>query len=323
MTAPSLVLLSRPYDRACALFDGRVKLRDGLRCELAATTPEAFSRMSTDDDLLAGEMSFGFQVASVASQARSRFLALPVFLSRSFRHGNIFVRKDSPLTELAQLKGKRVGLEEYAMTMGIWVRGLLADAGVAPEDIHWFTGRAPIVVPEVEAKLTQRIRMERAREPVYTLLEKGEIDAAIGRPPNFEDVDGGPFRRLLSDHWAHQRDYFKRTGIFPTMHVLVVRRDAYEADPTIAIELFEAFVEAKRLLVDEMRTNLNSLITTLPMLEAHVDETMALFGEDWWPYGLSANRKTLDAFLSFCFDQGVIDRWVGLDEIICPNLLDR
>jgi 4,5-dihydroxyphthalate decarboxylase len=323
MTAPSLVLLARPYDRASALFDGRVKLRDGLRCELAATTPEAFRRLSTDDSLLAGEMSLGFQVASVASQERSRFLALPVFLSRSFRHGNIFVRKDSPLTELSQLKGKRIGLEEYAMTMGIWVRGLLADAGVAPENIHWFTGRDPIVVPEVEAKLKQRVRIERAQKPVFTLLENGEIEAAIGRPPNFEQVEGGPFRRLLSEPWAHQRDYFKRTGIFPTMHVLVVRREAYEADPAIAIELYDAFVEAKRLLIDEMRTNLNSLVTTLPMLEAHVDETMALFGDDWWPYGISANRKTLDAFLSFCFDQGVIDRQVELDEIICPNLLDR
>jgi 4,5-dihydroxyphthalate decarboxylase len=322
MAEAGTVLLARPYDRVSALLDGRVSIREDLTCALAASTPEAFRRLAADDTIIAGEMSLGFQVASVASRTVSPFVALPVFLSRSFRHGNIFVRSDSPLTDLAELKGKRIGLEEYAMTMGIWVRGLLADAGVRPEDIHWFTARSPILVPEVEAKLKQTLRMERAERPVFELLRSGEIDAVIGRPPNFAEVEGGAFRRLLADHWAHQRAYFARTRIFPTMHVLVLRREAWERDPGLALDLYHAFVEAKRLLFEEMRTNLNSLITTLPMLEAHVDETRALFGEDWWPYGIADNRPTLDAFLRFCFEQDVIPRRVGLDEVFCANLLD-
>ena len=321
MTKPLIVLLSRPYDRAAALLDGRVRVGEQkLRCELAANTLDAFRRLR-DDDVLAGEMSFGFQVASVSSQERSRFLAIPVYLSRAFRHGNVFVRKDSFLTDFSQLKGRRVGLEEYAMTMGIWCRGLFADAGVACEDIHWFTAREPIVVPEVEAKLKQRMSIERADAPIFTLLEQGKIDAVIGRPPDNDGGDNGAFRRLLSDHWAHQREYYARTGIFPAMHVLVVRRHAYEENPQIALDLYNAFAESKRLLIAEMRSNLNSLVTTLPMLEAHVNDTINLFGEDWWPYGIARNRPTLDAFTSYCHAQGVIERPVTLEQIFCPNTL--
>ena len=322
MTKPSLILLSRPYDRAAALLDGRVRVRGGnLRCELAANTLDAFRRVRDDDTVLAGEMSFGFQVASVSGQERSRFLAIPVYLSRAFRHGNVFVRKDSRLTDFSQLKGRRVGLEEYAMTMGIWCRGLFAAAGVACEDIHWFTGRAPVVVPEVEAKLQQRMRIERADAPIFTLLEQGKVDAAIGRPPDDDSADNGAFRRLLSDHWKHQREYYARTGIFPVMHVLVLRRDAYEEDPQIALDLYNAFAESKRLLIAEMRSHLNSLITTLPMLEAHVNDTINIFGQDWWSYGVAKNRPTLDAFMSYCHAQGVIGQPVTLEQIFCANTL--
>jgi 4,5-dihydroxyphthalate decarboxylase len=322
MTTRSLILLGRPYDRAAALLDGRVLVgKKKLRCELATDTLGSFRRLRDDDAVLAGEMSLGFQVASVSSRERSPFLAIPVYLSRSFRHGNVFVRKDSPLTDFSQLQGKRVGLEEYAMTMGIWCRGLFADAGVGCESIHWFTAREPVVVPEVEEKLKQRMRIERAAAPIFTLLEQGKIDAAIGRPPDGVSADKGAFRRLLNDHWTHQRRYYARTGIFPTMHVLVVRREAYEKDPQIALDLYAAFQESKRILFAEMRSHLNSLITTLPMLEAHVSDTIELFGEDWWPYGIAQNRPTLEKFLSYCHAQGVIGRPVALEEVFCPNTL--
>jgi 4,5-dihydroxyphthalate decarboxylase len=322
LSHPSLILLGRPYDRAAALLDGRILVgKNKLRCELAADTLGSFRRLQNDDAVLAGEMSLGFQVASVSSEERSRFLAIPVYLSRSFRHGNVFVRKDSALTDFSQLQGKRVGLEEYAMTMGIWCRGLFADAGVDCESVHWFTAREPVVVPEVEEKLKRRMRIERAAAPIFTLLEEGKIDAAIGRPPDGVSPDEGAFRRLLNDHWGHQRRYYARTGIFPTMHVLVVRRQAYEEDPQIALDLYDAFQESKRILIAEMRSHLNSLITTLPMLEAHVRDTIELFGEDWWPYGIAKNRATLDTFISYCHTQGVVGRPVKLEEIFCPNTL--
>lgn len=322
MSKPSLILLGRPYDRVSAILDGRVRIGgQPANCQVLNAV-DTFRRLMTDDNVLAGEMSFGFHVAALSSQERSRFLAIPVYLVRSFRHGNVFVRRDSPLTDFSQLKGARVGLEEYAMTMAIWIRRLFADAGVADEDIHWFTARAPVVVPEVEEKLKKRIRIERTKAPIFALLEQGEIDVAIGRPPDFEQVEKGPFRRLLNDHWAHQREYYKKTRIFPAMHVLVVRRDVYEDDPQVALDLYNAFLASKRLLIADMRTNLNSGITTLPMLELHVNETVDLFGEDWWPYGIAKNRPTLDAFLSYCVTQGVISQPLTVEQIFCQNTLN-
>jgi len=278
--------------------------------------------MMIDPEVLAGEMSLGFQTVIASTQSRSRFLGIPVFLSRSFRHGNVFVQHDSPLTDFAQLRGKRVALEEYAMTMGIWVRALFEAAGVMPEDIHWFTGRDPIVVPTVEAALAKRLKLERVSgESIWSLLQQGRVDAVIGRPPDFRDVEGGPFRRLLLDHWKHQREYYATTRIFPTMHVVVVRRDAYEDNPQIAIDLYDAFEESKRLAIEDMSTNLNALTVTLPMLEAHVAETKAVFGEDWWPYGVSRNRQSITAFISYCFNQGLTPTPVKLEDIFCPNTL--
>jgi 4,5-dihydroxyphthalate decarboxylase len=320
---PPLILLSRYYDRVAALIDGRVKIAgETARCEVMPSVPASFRRMMEDDEVLAGEMSFGFQVAVAGSQDRSRFVAVPVFLSRSFRHGNVFVHKESPLESFAQLKGKRVALEEYAMTMGIWVRTLFQEAGVMPEDIHWVTARDPVVVPEVEEKLRARLHLERTDgTSIWHLLERGDVDAVIGRPPDYRDVNGGAFRRLLRDHWQHQRDYHARTGIFPTMHLLALRREAYEANPQIALDLYTAFEESKRIAIEDMSTNLNALTITLPMLEAHVDETIARFGTDWWPYGIARNRAPLETFTSACFKQGVLARPLGPEQIFCPNTL--
>jgi 4,5-dihydroxyphthalate decarboxylase len=229
-----VILLARHYDRVAALLDGRVQVgRRKVRWEVAPSIPDSFRRMMNDPDILAGEMSFGFQAVVASSQERSRFVAIPVFPSRSFRHGNVFVRSDSPLTSFGQLRGRKVALEEYAMTMGIWVRALFEEAGVAPEEIHWVTGRDPVVVPEVEAELRKRLRLDRATRSLWALLRDGEVDAVVGRPPDYRDVEGGAFRRLLNDHWGCQRDYYRTTQIFPPMHVLVVRRDAFESDPAM------------------------------------------------------------------------------------------
>lgn len=322
MAAP-LILLSRHYDRVSALESGRVLINgERPQCEVMPTIPETFKRLMNDDNVLAGEMSFGFQVAVASSDPNSRFMAIPVFLSRSFRHGNVFVRKNSHIEDFSQLKGMRVGLEEYAMTMGVWVRGLFEQAGVMPEDIKWYTARNPVVIPEVEAKLRQRLSLQKVNSSIWDLLEKNEIDAVIGRPPDYRDVTNGPFRQLLRDHWTHQRKYFSETKIFPTMHVLVVRRDAYAQNPQIALDLFNAFEESKKLAIEDMRSNLNALTVSLPMLEAHVDETVKLFGDDWWPYGLKKNLAAVTAFTSYCLKQGVVYNPVTVEMLFCPNTLD-
>jgi len=318
-----LILLARHYDRASALIDGRVSIAGKpAHCEVPSSIPVTFRRMMNDPNVVAGEMSFGFQTIVASCQERSRFIAIPVFPSRSFRHGNVFVRQESDLVSLSQLRGQRIALEEYAMTMGIWVRALLDDSGIMPEDVNWFTGRDPVVVPEVEAALRSRLRLERVTDrSIWSLLKDGDVDAVIGRPPEYRDVEGGAFRRLLPDHWTHQRAYFTKTAIFPIMHVVVIRRDIYEADPDFALNLFAAFEESKRLAIEDMSTNLNALTVSLPMLEAHVDETRALFGDDWWPYGIGRNRATIEAFMSYCFRQGLVPRPLRISDIFCGNTL--
>ena len=318
-----LILLAHNYDRTAAVVDGRV-LVGGTRArvEVASSVPENFKRMMGDDDVVAGEMSLGFHAVISGSQDMSRFVGLPIFLSRSFRHGNVFVGKNSPLENFSELKGKKVGLEEYAMTMGIWARALFMEAGVSPQSIDWYTARDPVVVPEIEAKLKATLSLSRVHgRTLWDLLEHGEIDAVIGRPPKLQDVHHGPFRRLLKDHWAVQRNYYSERKMFPLMHLLVLRRAAYEERPELARDLFTAFVQSKQIAVDDLRSNLHTLSVTLPMLESHIDDTVRIFGEDWWPYGIRQNLVELNAFASYCLDQGLTPAPLRLDRLFCAETL--
>jgi 4,5-dihydroxyphthalate decarboxylase len=322
MSAP-LLLFSRHYDRVSAVADGRILLRgQRARCEVMPSIPETFQRMMADPQVLAGEMSFGFQAVVASQQARARFLGIPVFLSRAFRHGNVFVRADSSLHDFGDLRGKRVALEEYAMTMGIWVRGLMKDAGVGPEEICWVGAKDPVVGPEIAESLSRRVKLERSSgDALWSLLLRGEVDAVIGRPPTNRSLDDGTVRRLLANHWDRQRRYFRDTGIFPTMHLLVLRRDVYDQDPQMALDLYAAFDDARGRAVEDLRTNLNALAVTLPMLEEHVEHTLQVFGEDWWPYGISRNRPAIETFLAYCFEQGLTRAPVRLEQTFCPNTL--
>jgi 4,5-dihydroxyphthalate decarboxylase len=318
-----LLLFSRHYDRVNAIADGRILLRGHrARCEVMPSIPDTFRRMMEDPEVVAGEMSFGYQAIVASQQARSRFLGIPVFLSRTFRHGNVFVRTDSSLYSFCDLRGKRVALEEYAMTMGVWVRGLMKDAGVGPEEIFWVCAKDPVVVPEIAESLSRRVKLERSpKEALWSLLRKGEVDAVIGRPPTNKSLDEGSVRRLLPDHWDRQREYFRDTGIFPTMHLLVLRRDVFDADWQMALDLYSAFDDAKRRAVEDLRTNLTALAVTLPMLEEHVECTRQVFGEDWWPYGIERNRAAIETFFSYCFEQGLTRAPVEFASVFCPNTL--
>ena len=324
MTGPDpgpLILLTRHYDRTSALEDGRVLIGGRPARFEMAEPPVAFKRLSEDPAVTAGEMSLGFHTALVSGGA-DKFVGVPVYLSRSFRHGNVFVREDSPLEDFSQLPGTRIGLEEYAMTLAVWIRGLFAEAGVTPETIRWFTARDPVAAPEVEARLRRTLDLTRVDNgSTWKMLATGELDVVLGRPPDARDVYDGPFRRLLPSHWQAQRQYYRDTGIFPIMHVLVVRREAYDANPAIVTDLYKAFTESKRLAIEDLRVNLNTLSVALPMLEAHVEETDALFGQDWWPYGIKSNTAALSKFLDYSLEQGLITPKLEIGQLFSPETL--
>jgi len=275
---------------------------------------EIFFRFTKFREWDVSEMSFG-KVVSMMSEERPEIIALPVFLSRVFRHSAIYLGKNSNIRKPEDLEGRRVGIPEWAQTAGLYVRGLLQhEYGVDLARISWFQAglREPGRVEKVELKLPQGVRI--AALPDRTLLEmlaKGELDAVISA----RALDAP---RLFEDYRAAETEYWKKTRIFPIMHVLVLRRDVYERDRWIAMNLYQAFAEAKRAsLARVSEFGLSHL--PLPWVPDHVRQWREIAGEDFWPYGVAPNRPTLEAFLQYGFEQGVCQRRLAVEELFAPE----
>jgi 4,5-dihydroxyphthalate decarboxylase len=260
-------------------------------------------------------MSMGKYV-SLLSQDDESISAIPVFPSRVFRHSMIYVREIGGPERPEQLKGRRIGVPEWAQTAVIYARGYLAhQAGVALDSVDWVqagvneSGR----VEKVKLKLPQGVRLK--PEPGRSLndmLLAGELDAVLSaRPP--KDFGRG-IRRLFSDYEAAEQAYFRETGIFPIMHVIVIKADVLSRHPWLAMNLCKAFEEAKRRSIERL-SDITASHAPLPWLAPYAQRMKALFGEDFWPYGLEKNRKTLQAFVDFAFEQGVCHRKLTLEEL--------
>ena len=258
---------------------------------------------------------------TLTAQGDPRMVGLPVFPSRVFRHGSIYVTGNSPIKSAADLKGKRIGIPQWTQTAVTYVRGFLQhEAGVPLASIDWIqagvndAGRKEMATFE----LPPGFRLTSVQDKsLGELLLSGDIDAMISaRPPNvFLDGKHG-VKRLIPDYREQERRYFQKTGIFPIMHVIVLRRDAYEANRWIARNLLEAFEQAKRACLPELYQGQTSFLPTA-WGNDHVEETnRLLFGDgDPWPYGIERNRKTLEPFLAFCHEQGVTRRKLAVEEL--------
>jgi 4,5-dihydroxyphthalate decarboxylase len=265
------------------------------------------------------EFSFATYCAMVAN-GDPPMVGLPVFPSRVFRHGSIFVRGDSPVKAAADLKGKKVGVPQWTQTAVTYVRGFLQhDAGVPLTSIDWVqagvnqAGRREMTTFDLPPGFKLRSVPDKT---LGELLVAGEIDAVISaRPPNvFLDGRHG-IRRLIPDYREQERRYFQKTGIFPIMHLVVLRRDAYQANRWIARNLLEAFERAKRACLPELTQGQTSFLPTA-WGNDHVEDTnRLLFGDDPWPYGIEGNRKTIEPFLAFCHEQGVTRRRLAVEEL--------
>jgi 4,5-dihydroxyphthalate decarboxylase len=258
---------------------------------------------------------------TLTAQGDPRMIGLPVFPSRVFRHGSIYVTADSPIKSATDLKGKRIGIPQWTQTAVTYVRGFLQhEAGVPLTSIEWIqagvndAGRKEMAT----FKLPPGFKLTSVQDKsLGQLLLEGGIDAMISaRPPNvFLDGKHG-VHRLIPDYRAQERDYFQKTGIFPIMHMIVIRRDVYEANRWIARNLVEAFDRAKRACLPELYQGQTSFLPTA-WGNDHVEETNWLLfgGEDPWPYGIAGNRKTLEPFLEFCHEQGVTSRKLSVEEL--------
>lgn len=312
-----LTIAAGAYDRTAALRDGRVR-PEGIDLNwLPLKVEEIFWRMMQNREFDVSELSFSGYVVRTARGARD-LTAIPVFLSRSFRHNIIYVSERSGITRPEELVGKRIGVPEYQMTAAVWVRAFLEDDyGVASSDVEWHQGgletwgRKPFE-PVEPAGIT--IVPTSPGTTLSGMLVDGEIDALIS--PRVPSVyrEGTGIRRLFEDPSAAARDYYARTRIFPVMHTVAIRTELVDANPWLPYTLLKAFTEAKALAMRDLADTTAHHIS-LPFLHDHVDETRALMGEDFWAYGLEANRATLEAFLSAAHRQGLTDRLVAPEEL--------
>lgn len=315
------------YDRTRALADGSVAV-DGVDLNyLDMPVEETFFRMMRHKEFDVSEMSLSSYTVSLNSDARP-FVAIPVFPSRFFRHSCIYVSAKSGIREPKDLIGKRIGVPEYQMTAPVWIRGILSDHyGVPVDSVTYHTGGMEETGRIEKAKLTlpPNIKVEPIGpdRTLSRMLADGEIDAlhTARKPSTYVAGDEGPVRRLFPNYREVEREYWRSTGHFPIMHTVAIRRDVYEANRWVAQSLTKAFVEAQRKTYADLAETA-ALKAMLPWLNAHVEETLADMGPDWWPYGFEKNRATLDTFLRYHHEQGLSKRRLTPDELFAPEALE-
>ena len=321
-----LTLACWDYDRTRALIDGRVR-PDGIDLTyLSQPVEETFFRMMRFKEFHCSEMSLSSYAASLG-QKNPPFIAIPVFPSRFFRHSCIFVSAKSGIRRPEELKGRRVGVPEYQMTAAVWMRGILSDDyGVKVTDVEHFSGgqEEPGRVDKLKIALPSSIKLRPIgpRQTLSKMILEGEIDALVAaRAPSTFSAQPDKVKRLFPDYVEKEKEYFRKTKIFPIMHTVVIRRDVYAKNPWVAQSLYKAFASAKAKAY-ETYNQTAALPAMLPWLVAHVEDTKREMGEDWWPYGIEANRHVLDTFLRYHHEQGLSKKRLAPEELFARETLE-
>jgi 4,5-dihydroxyphthalate decarboxylase len=308
----------RDYDHTRGLSDGRVKV-DGVDLKFVNISPpsQIFLRMLHDEEFDASEMSLSNYMIALGKGDR-RFIAIPVFPSRVFRHSYIWINTRSGIREPADLKGKKIGIADYSMTALLFTRGLLQHQyGVLPQDIHWFRRRSEHVSIEVPPDI--RIDSIGKDQTLDALLEDGKLDAlAVTQPPRSFLAGSPVVKRLFSDARSVEAAYYRRTGIFPIMHMIVLRRAVYEQDRSLAARLTQGFEAAKQLAFEGYEEGLSSL----PWANLDLEYARQVIGKDVYPYGVKPNLPTLGAAARYSHEQGLTPKEVAIDELFAPETLD-
>ncbi len=307
------------YDRTRALIDGRVRPH-GIDLDIQVLRPRImFPRMLDNQEFDVSELSLA-SYAALTARGNCPFIAIPVPVSRFFRHSCIYVRADAGIDEPRDLIGKRVGTTQYGSTATTYMKGMLQDEyGVQASDMHWYMGglTTPTQPPLIPFDLPSAIRLDylKAGQTLEQMLLDGELDAlfSIYLPAIF--LQGSPhIKRLFPDFRLVEQDYYRRTGIFPIMHTIVLRKQIHETHPWVAASIYKAFCEARDIAIDQFYDT-DALHLTLPWLIDHVEEAWRVLGKDYWPYGLAPNRTTINAVGRYVHEQGLAPRAVSADEL--------
>jgi 4,5-dihydroxyphthalate decarboxylase len=311
------------YDHVRDLAMGRVRPEGiELTC-LTFPVEEIFYRFIVYKEWEVSEISFAKYVSLIA-QGDETFYALPVFPSRVFRHSSLYVRRDGPIKRIEDLAGRRVGIPEWAQTAAVYSRGFLVHQfGLKLSSIEWVqagvnqAGR----VEKVDLKLPKGVKVTPMPDKsLNEMLLSGEIDAVLAaRSPDAFLAGNRKIRRFFEDFPEIEAKYYKQTGIFPIMHAVAVRRDVLDKHPWVARNLLVAFEEAKRRSVARALDGTVSLFP-IPWGNEYARQGMELLGEDYFPYGIEPNRKTLEAFLQYAYEQGVCKRHLKVEELFPKSL---
>ena len=314
------------YDRTRAIFDGRAPIEG---CDVTAVNlapEESFHRAFKFAEFDVSEISMSSYTMTTA-RGDAHYIAIPAFVSRLFRHSSLYIRTDRGIASPQDLKGKLIGLPEYQMTANVWVRGILQDEyGVKPSDIRWRRGgleeagreeRSPIKLPP-EIELVQ-VPHDRT---LSHMLAEGELDGLVSaRAPSCFLAGSPNVGRLFPNYPEVEAAYFQKTGIFPIMHAIGIRRSLVEAHPWLAVSVYKAFVKAKQIAMDELG-QIGHLAVSLPWCVADYERARGALGADYWSYGASENRHVLEKLAQYSFDQGLSVRKLPFAEMFAKSTYD-
>jgi len=308
-----------PYDRTQPLRDGTLQ-PEGIELTYLSLQPaEIFWRMLQYKEFDASEMSLS-NYTTLVNTGNAPFIAIPVFPSRVFRHGYFFINTEKGIKNPADLKGKRGGVPEYSMTAAVFMRGMLQhEYGVKPTDVEWVQGRAD----RLGRKLPSDIRLTQAPAgaELGDLLESGEIDFMMTANNPLSFRRGSPkVARLFPNYGEVEKDYYRRTKIYPIMHTVVIRREIYDRDPWVALSLYKALCKAKDYSY-HMLAETGSPKASLAWLQPLLEEEQEIIGPDWYPYGIEKNRPTIEALLQYTHEHGLTDRRLKLEELFAPSTM--
>lgn len=324
-----------PLTLACGLYDRTVGLQNGtvvsdgidLNYITMRSRDGLFRRQARHAEFDVAEFSLSTYVI-LRARGDERMIAIPVFPSRKFRHSDVYVNTRKDIRKPEDLVGRRIGAQEYQQTAAVWIRGVLQEEyGVHPEQVEWYFGgynepenyteRVPINLPPAIRTVTIS-----NRQSLNQMLEDGKIDAVMGAsPPRAFIQHSANVARLFPNFKEVEIEYFRRTGIFPIMHTIVIKREIYERAPWIAVNLYLPFEKAKSVGSRRLH-EVGQLYCALPWLTEHLEETAQVLGTDPFSYGFDKNRRMLEKFLEYCQEQGLTERQLTIDELMVPETLD-
>ena len=316
------------YDRVRGIIDGKLDI-EGVGSHFSieniyTLSKQAFGPEQKFDVTEIGLIPF---ISKYINEGFRDYTLIPIFISRTFRHRNIFVHVDSGISKPEDLRGKRVGTPGYGMSANTWIRGFLLDEyGLKAKDLNWIeTQKSSDGGKFKSGKYFLPDDFPLTKGPIGVdeseLLLSGKCDALITAITPQAYLEGNPnIKRLFSDVTATEKAYYKKTKMFPIMHVIAIRNDAIKANPNLPKEVFKMYAKAKKMAYEDMETT-TSLKVTLPWVAQEFKDTQALMGEDFWSYGIEANRKELESVMRYVYEQGLIKRRINFEELFHASTL--